>query len=111
MNSSNRTARLLASCLFSLGCISSGAEPAPHSHNPVLHSEHMAMAYTTFGSLVGAFYQTKIVENIFFAKQPDPAIAAGLISTLAGDVWRDDNPFQNMLLNSKRRRFEPYAAD
>ncbi len=84
-------------------------EACPDLTRPV--SEHMAVAYTTFGSLVGAFYQTKIVENIFFAKDPDPAIAAGLISTLAGDVWRDDNPFQNMLLNSKRRRFEPYAAD
>lgn len=84
-------------------------EADPELTRPV--SEHMERAYTTFGSLVGAFYQTKIVENIFFAKDPDPAIAAGLISTLAGDVWRDDNPFQNMLLNSKRRRFEPYAAD
>ena len=74
-------------------------------------SEHMAVAYTAFGSLVGAFYQTKIVENIFFAKYPDPAIRKGLISTLAGDVWRTDNEFQKMLLSSKRRRFEPYAAD
>ncbi len=74
-------------------------------------SEHMAVAYTAFGSLVGAFYQTKIIENIFFAKDPDPAIRRGLISTLAGDVWRDDNEFQKMLLSSKRRRFEPYAAE
>ena len=35
----------------------------------------------------------------------------GLISTLAGDVWRDDNQFQQLLLSSKRRRFEPYAAE
>ena len=69
------------------------------------------MAYTTFGSLVGAFYQTKIVEHIFFAKKPDPAMRAGLISTLAGDVWRSDNVFQDMLLSSKRRRFEPYASE
>ena len=44
-------------------------------------------------------------------EDPDPAIKKGLISTLAGDVWRDDNEFQKMLLASKRRRFEPYAAD
>ena len=71
----------------------------------------MAVAYTVFGTLVGAFYQTKIVENIFFAKDPLPAIKQGVISTLAGDVWRDDNEFQKMLLSSKRRRFEPYASD
>jgi flavin-dependent dehydrogenase len=85
-----------------------GREADPELTRPV--SEHMAVAYTTFGTLVGAFYQTKIVENIFFAKDPDPAIKKGLISTLAGDVWRDDNEFQKMLLSSKRRRFEPYAA-
>jgi flavin-dependent dehydrogenase len=84
-------------------------EDDPELTRPV--SEHMAVAYTTFGSLVGAFYQTKIVENIFFAKDPTPAMRRGLISTLAGDVWRDDNEFQRMLLSSKRRRFEPYAAD
>jgi flavin-dependent dehydrogenase len=84
-------------------------EDDPELTRPV--SEHMAVAYTTFGSLVGAFYQTKIVENIFFAKEPDPAIKAGLISTLAGDVWRSDNAFQDMLLSSKRRRFEPYPSE
>lgn len=84
-----------------------GREADPELTRPV--SEHMAIAYTAFGSLVGAFYQTKIVEHIFFAKDPDPEMRAGLISTLAGDVWRDDNEFQRMLLSSKRRRFEPYA--
>jgi len=89
--------------------LAAGNEADPELTKPV--SEHMAMAYTTFGSLVGAFYQTKIVEHIFFAREPDPALRAGLISTLAGDVWREDNAFQNMLLTSKRRRFEPYAED
>jgi flavin-dependent dehydrogenase len=84
-------------------------EDDPELTRPV--SEHMALAYTAFGSLVGAFYQTKIVEHIFFAREPDPMMKRGLISTLAGDVWRDDNPFQRMLLASKRRRFEPYTAD
>jgi hypothetical protein len=74
-------------------------------------SDHMAAAYTAFGSLVGAFYQTNIVQSIFFAKDPPAPLRQGLISMLAGDVWRDDNPFQNMLFASKRRRFEPYAAE
>jgi flavin-dependent dehydrogenase len=86
-----------------------GREDDPELTRPV--SEHMAVAYTVFGSLVGAFYQTKIVENIFFAKDPLPAIKQGVISVLAGDVWRDDNEFQKMLLSSKRRRFEPYASE
>lgn len=86
-----------------------GREADPELTRPV--SEHMAVAYAAFGTLVGAFYQTRIVENIFFAKQPDPAVRQGLISTLAGDVWRDDNPFLKMLFASKRRRFEPYATE
>jgi flavin-dependent dehydrogenase len=83
-------------------------EDDPELTRPV--SEHMGIAYTALGSLVGAFYQTKIVEHIFFAKEPQESIRRGLITTLAGDVWRDDNEFQNMLLSSKRRRFEPYEA-
>jgi flavin-dependent dehydrogenase len=86
-----------------------GREADPELTRPV--SEHMAVAYTAFGSLVGAFYQTKIVEHIFFAKHPQESIRRGLITTLAGDVWRDDNEFQKMLLSSKRRRFEPYEVE
>ena len=86
-----------------------GREADPELTRPV--SEHMATAYTTFGSLVGSFYQTKLVEHFLFAREPDAAIKRGIISTLAGDVWRDDNPFQRMLLSSKRRRFELYAED
>jgi flavin-dependent dehydrogenase len=86
-----------------------GREADPDLTRPV--SEHMAVAYTAFGSLVGAFYQTNIVQHIFFAKEPEPELRKGLISTLAGDVWRDDNAFQRMLLASKRRRFEPYATE
>ncbi|MET0287517.1 MAG: tryptophan 7-halogenase [Polyangiales bacterium] len=86
-----------------------GREADPELTKPV--SEHMGVAYTALGSLVGAFYQTKIVEHIFFAKDPQESIRRGLITTLAGDVWRDDNEFQKMLLSSKRRRFEPYEAE
>ncbi len=86
-----------------------GREADPEVTLPV--SEHMAVAYAAIGSLVGAFYHTNIVQHIFFAKDPDPELRKGLISTLAGDVWRDDNVFQKMLLSSKRRRFEPYAAE
>ena len=92
-----------------VSALAEGREADPDLTRPV--SEHMAVAYTTLGTLVGAFYQTKIIENIFFAKDPMPAMRQGLISTLAGDVWRDDNEFQRMLLASKRRRFEPYAAE
>jgi len=56
------------------------------------------------GALVHSFYNTGLVRNIFFAREPDPQLRAGLISILAGDLWRDDNRFQDMLLRSARRQ-------
>jgi hypothetical protein len=63
----------------------------------------MSHAYSAVSSLVRAFYHTRIVKNLFFAKKPQPEMRAGLISMLAGDVFREDNPFQNALMRSKRR--------
>lgn len=65
----------------------------------------MRHACEVFGALVDAFYHTKLVEHLFFAERPDPDMRAGLITTLAGDVWREDNRFQNRLLSSRRRSF------
>jgi len=72
-------------------------------------ADAMDVAYRSFASLVGSFYHTRIVQNLFFAERPDPTHRAGLISILAGDVFRTDNPFQSMLLSSGRRRFDPFA--
>jgi flavin-dependent dehydrogenase len=65
--------------------------------------EQMSRAYESVGSLIHSFYHTRIVHNLFFVARPDPEVKAGLTSILAGDVFRDDNRFQNMLLNSRRR--------
>lgn len=71
-------------------------------------SESMEIAYQSFASLVGSFYHRRLVQNLFFAENPDPVYRAGLISILAGDVFRDDNAFQKMLLSSERHRFDPF---
>jgi len=73
-------------------------------------AKQMERAYMSFSALVGSFYHKGIVQNLFFARRPDPEIRAGLISVLAGDVWRHDNKFQNALLSSGRRRFDPFAV-
>jgi flavin-dependent dehydrogenase len=64
-------------------------------------SEHMRIAYESFEQLIRRFYHTRMVSHLFFAEEPDPALRRGLISVLAGDVWRADNPFQNMLQASR----------
>jgi flavin-dependent dehydrogenase len=65
---------------------------------------HMQHAYRAVGSLVHSFYNTGLVRNIFFSKTQDPELRSGLISILAGDVWRSDNRFQDMLMRSSRRQ-------
>jgi flavin-dependent dehydrogenase len=70
-------------------------------------SEHMRVAYESFEQLIRRFYHTRMVSHLFFAAEPDPALRRGLISVLAGDVWRADNPFQNMLQASRLRAREP----
>jgi flavin-dependent dehydrogenase len=85
-----------------------GREGEPELMAPV--AERMRTAYVSFASLIGAFYKTRIVENVFFAPNPDPGLRSGLISLLAGDVWRDDNRFQRMLVESSKRRIDPTAV-
>jgi hypothetical protein len=94
-----QTAELLS------GALREGREDDPALMAPV--AEKMRTAYVSFASLIGAFYKTRIVENLFFAPNPHPALRSGLISILAGDVWRDDNRFQRMLVGSSKRRIDP----
>jgi flavin-dependent dehydrogenase len=67
-------------------------------------ADHMQGAYRSVGALVYSFYNTSLVHSIFFARDPDRDLRSGLISILAGDVWRTDNRFQSMLLRSRRRQ-------
>ncbi|MEZ4383284.1 MAG: NAD(P)/FAD-dependent oxidoreductase [Nannocystaceae bacterium] len=64
----------------------------------------MRDAYDIFEQLIRRFYHSRMIHNLFFAAEPDPELRRGLISVLAGDVWRDDNAFQDLLLASRRRR-------
>lgn len=68
----------------------------------------MERAYATLAAFIDRFYNRRIVENLFFGAPDDGAMRSAVISVLAGDVWRTDNPFQDMLLHSRRSR--PRAA-
>lgn len=59
-------------------------------------------AYETFASLVFRFYNTNFVDNMIFGAPKEGRFRAGVISVLAGDVFRHDNPFQEMLLRARR---------
>lgn len=77
----------------------------------------MQPAYDTFAALVYRFYNTRFVESFLFNAPADSPLRSGVISVLAGDVLRDDNPFGRMLLTGRAqpwRRGEaatPEAAD
>lgn len=66
-------------------------------------SEHMQHAYDCFARFIHRFYHTNLVPNLFFNPSPPARMREGVISVLAGDVWRDDNPFQQMLLAARRQ--------
>jgi flavin-dependent dehydrogenase len=76
-----------------------GGEGNPELLAPV-HAD-MQIAYDSFEQLIRRFYHTRMVSHLFFAQNPDPMLRKGLISMLAGDVWRTDNPFQDMLRTSR----------
>ena len=78
------------------------SEADPDLMAPV--QEKMSRGYDTFAALVYRFYNTKFVDNIIFGAPKDGDLRPGVISVLAGDVYREDNPFQNMLLESKRHK-------
>ena len=71
---------------------------------------HMEHAYAVFMAVLQSFYHTNLVDNLFFYEDPDPNLRAGLISILAGDVWRDDNDFQKLILRRSAKRFQRQRA-
>jgi flavin-dependent dehydrogenase len=66
-------------------------------------AERMAPAYQTFSALIHRFYHTRFVDNILLGKSGHSELRRGVMSALAGDVWRDDNRFQRLLNASQRQ--------
>jgi flavin-dependent dehydrogenase len=78
-----------------------GREGDPNLMVPL--REHMSRAYDSFGRFIHRFYNTGLIDNVLLAEQHEShEFRRGVISVLAADLWREDNPFQNMLLRSQR---------
>ena len=92
-----------------LPALASGAEGDPLLMSS--WSTYMQPAYDAFEQLIRRFYHSRMVSHLFFAAEPDPALRRGLISVLAGDVWRRDNPFQTMLESSRLQPKPPTRSD
>jgi hypothetical protein len=80
--------------------LETGRESDPELMAPL--KAHMEHGYECFARFIHRFYHTNLVSNLFFNPSPPVRMREGVISVLAGDVWRDDNPFQAMLLAARR---------
>ena len=78
--------------------LDAGTEAAPDLM--MAHEKRMETGYRSFAGLIGRFYDHALVRNLFFAGSNSEAYRPGIISVLGGDLWRDDNPFQKLLLSS-----------
>jgi flavin-dependent dehydrogenase len=64
------------------------------------HAKRMEIGYRTFSGIIYRFYHAELVQRLFFQDTDGAPLRAGITSVLGGDFWRDDNQFQQMLLNS-----------
>lgn len=84
-----------------LPALAAGGEGDPALMAPV--DAHMKRGYAIFAALIDRFYNTRFVDNMIFGVPLDGAFKPGVISVLAGDVWRSDNRFADMLQRARRR--------
>jgi flavin-dependent dehydrogenase len=64
------------------------------------HATRMEIGYKSFAALIYRFYHANLVPNLFFPNTDGQPLRPGITSLLGADFWRDDNPFQQMLLRS-----------
>ena len=68
------------------------------------HAKRMEIGYRSFSGIIYRFYHAELVHRLFFQDTEGAPLRAGITSVLGGDLWRDDNGFQHMLLNSLSAR-------
>ncbi|MFT7677401.1 MAG: flavin-dependent dehydrogenase [Planctomycetota bacterium] len=82
--------------------LKAGTEAAPDLLDE--HQVGMKRALKTFHALIFRFYHTNFADSFFLQEVPAYDMRAGIMTVLAGHVWREDNPFQELLLNSKLQK-------
>lgn len=74
------------------------------------HFEDLQPGYQAFAGIIDRFYHTNFVRHFFFGDAKDPRFEQEITSILAGDVWRTDNNFQQMLSKAHRRGSDPHGS-
>jgi flavin-dependent dehydrogenase len=81
--------------------LDAGTEAAPDLLTE--NDQQMDRAFRTFSGLIDRFYNNpNFAQSLFLGDTQDQPIRAGVMSVLAGDVWRTGNEFQEMLLSARR---------
>ena len=60
------------------------------------------LGFNSMRGFVERFYNKGLVNNMFFASTGNEEIKDNITGLLSGDLWTEDNAFQNMLLASKK---------
>lgn len=81
-----------------------------NAHLMAEHFEALQPGYRTFASIIDRFYHTNFIRHFFFGDAKDDRLEREITSVLAGDVWRTDNGFQEMLARSQRRGTEAHGS-
>lgn len=74
------------------------------------HFEELQPGYQAFAGIIDRFYHTNFVKHFFFGDAKEPRFEQEITSILAGDVWRSDNNFQQMLAKAHRRGSDPHGS-
>ena len=59
--------------------------------------------FKTMHLLIERFYCSNLVENLFFEADREQRIKKDIVAILAGDLWQEDNVFQQGLLRGRSK--------
>lgn len=76
-----------------------GTEAEADLHNE--ESAKMDEGYRAFALLIHRFYNTGLVDNVVLNSPANGELRTSITSMLAGDVWRKNNSFREMLFRSR----------
>lgn len=72
----------------------------------LLHQDSDAIyqkGFKTMHLLIERFYGSNLVENLFFEHGRHPGIKQDIAAILAGDLWKQENKFQQGLLGGRSK--------
>lgn len=91
--------------LHSAKHLAEAMEPSLETDHPLQLEDYFARmkhGYTVFERILERFYRKGWAHTTFFADSRPAQRVRELNTIFAGDVWRDDNEWQNLLLRSRR---------